>query len=184
MTQEEYIAQQCSKGNRDAQKQLYEIYAGWLLGVCLRYVVQQTVAEDLLHDGFIHIFTHINQFTWKGEGSLKAWLFRVQQNIILQHLRRNHKQSEFLSINDNTQLLNDITEPEDVSDIPREVLMQMITSLPLGYRTVFNLFVIDGCSHREIAQMLGIKERSSASQLVHARRLLAKRINEWKNNNL
>lgn len=184
MNQEEYIASQCKQGNRAAQRQLYETYAGWLLGVCLRYVGQRHIAEDLLQDGFIQILTHIKQFQWRGEGSLKAWLFRVQQNVILQYIRNKNKQQDFLSIEEHETLLKDITEPDDVSALPREALMDMIGELPLGYRTVFNLYVIDGHSHREIAQMLGIKEKSSASQLTHARRLLAQKINTWKKNNL
>lgn len=181
MSQEEYIAEQCKKGDRNAQRQLYERYAGWLLGVCLRYAGRQDIAEDLLQDGFIHILTHMQQFHWQGEGSLKAWMFRVQQNIILQYIR---KKEDVFSLDDNPQLAQDIPEPENVNTIPRGVLLKMISELPLGYRTVFNLFVIDGLSHREIAQKLGIKEKSSASQLVHARRLLAEQINNWKKENL
>lgn len=154
-----------------------------MLGVCLRYVGDQQTAEDLLHDGFVQVFTHINQFKWKGEGSLKAWLYKVQQSIIIQHLRRQTVHGIFLSIEENPQMADEIPEPENVSQIPRHVLMKMIGELPTGYRTVFNLFVIDGHSHKEIAQLLGINEKSSASQLVHARRLLASKINAWRKEN-
>lgn len=173
----------CQKGERKAQQQLYETYAGWMLGVCLRYVGDQHTAEDLLHDGFVQALTHIGQFRWQGDGSLKAWLYKVQQNVILQHLRQQATRGEFLSIDENPQMVEDIPEPERVGDIPRQVLMRMIGELPTGYRTVFNMFVIDGHSHREIAQLLGINERSSASQLVHARRLLASKINAWRKEN-
>lgn len=182
MNLEENIAKKCQEGSRDAQRQLYETYAGWLLGVCLRYVGQRSVAEDLLQDGFIQILTHIKQFRWQGEGSLKAWLFKVQRNVIIQHLRS--KRNEFLSIDESPQMAEEVLEPENMHGVPLDVLMQMIGELPLGYRTVFNLFVIDGHSHREIAQLLGIKERSSASQLVHARRIMAEKINLWKKKNL
>jgi len=183
LSQEEYIARRCREGDRNAQRQLYEAYAGWMLGVCLRYVSDQTMAEDLLHDGFIQVFTHFDQFHWQGEGSLKAWLFKVQQNIILQHLRRQSAHEFFLSIDEHPQIAEDIPEPEKVCTIPRQVLMKLIRELPVGYRTVFNLFVIDGHSHREIAQLLGINEKSLASQLVHARRLLASKINAWRKEN-
>lgn len=183
LSQEADIATRCRQGDRNAQRQLYETYAGWMLGVCLRYVSDQSTAEDLLHDGFVQIFTHFDQFHWRGEGSLKAWLFRVQQSIILQHLRRQSAHEFFLSIDENPELAEDIPEPEEVHTIPRQVLMRLIRELPVGYRTVFNLFVIDRHSHREIAQLLGINERSSASQLVHARRLLASKINEWRQQN-
>jgi len=183
VSQEEYIANRCLQGDRNAQRQLYETYAGWLLGVCLRYVSDQATAEDLLHDGFVQVFTHFNQFRWQGEGSLKAWLFKVQQNILLQHLRKQSTLHVLLSIDENPQLAEEIPEPEDIHAIPRTALMKMIRELPTGYRTVFNLFVIDGHSHREIAQLLGINEKSSASQLVHARRLLASKINAWRKEN-
>lgn len=184
MNQEEDIARRCRQGDRNAQRQLYETYAGWLLGVCLRYVGDPMTAEDLLHDGFVHVFTHFGQFVWQGPGSLKAWLFRVQQNLLLQYLRQQSASGFLLSIDDCPQLTEEIAEPEEIRDIPRKVLMRMIGELPTGYRTVFNLYVIDGHSHREIAQLLGINEKSSASQLVHARRLLASKINEWRKANL
>lgn len=154
-----------------------------MLGVCLRYAGDQSTAEDLLHDGFVQAFTHINQFRWQGEGSLKAWLYKVQHNIILQHLRRQSAHGLIISIEENQQMMEEIPEPENIHSIPRPVLMKMISELPTGYRTVFNLFAIDGHSHREIAQLLGINEKSSASQLVHARRLLASKINAWRKEN-
>lgn len=183
MSKEEYIVLGCQRGEQKAQQQLYETYAGWMLGVCLRYVGDHATAEDLLHDGFVQAFTHFDQFRWKGEGSLKSWLFKVQQNIIIQHFRRQATHCVYLSIDDNPLLVEDVSEPEDISSIPRSVLMKMIGELPTGYRMVFNLFVIDGHSHREIAQLLGIKEKSSASQLVHARKLLASKIKAWRKEN-
>lgn len=160
------------------------MYAGWLLGVCLRYVGHQEVAEDLLQDGFVQILTHMEQFSWQGQGSLKAWMFRVQQRVILQYLRKKNEQNEFVSFDDNPHLLDNIPSPEDISGVPHKVLMQMIAELPLGYRMVFNLYVIDGLSHRDIAHELGIKEKSSASQLLRARHMLADKINTWKKKNL
>lgn len=154
-----------------------------MLGVCLRYAGDQQSAEDLLHDGFVQIFTHFERFHWQGEGSLKAWLYKVQLNIILQYLRQQSAHRAFLSIEENQQMVEEIPEPEDIRTIPRPVLIKMISELPTGYRMVFNLFVIDGHSHREIAQLLGINEKSSASQLVHARRLLARKINAWRKEN-
>lgn len=182
MSKEQDIAERLVRGDKQASKLLYETYAGWLLGVCLRYVGDRATAQDLLHDGFVQVLTHIGQFRWQGEGSLKAWLFRVQQNCILMHLRRQEQLVETLSIDD--AQLADVAEPETVQDIPRRVLMQFIAELPMGYRTVFNMYVIDGYTHKEIAQMLGIQERTSSSQLLHARRLLAARIKAWRKENL
>lgn len=182
MSIEQDIAERFGRGDSQAAKLLYETYAGWLLGVCLRYVGDRQTAQDLLHDGFIQMLTHIRQFSWQGEGSLKAWIFKVQQHAILMHLRKQEQQADTLPIDD--VKLADIPEPETTHDIPHRVLMQLIAELPPGYRTVFNMYVIDGCSHKEIAQLLGIQERTSSSQLLHAKRLLAARINAWRKENL
>lgn len=182
MSIEQDIAERFGRGDSQAAKLLYETYASWLLGVCLRYVGDRQTAQDLMHDGFIQMLTHIRQFRWQGEGSLKAWLFKVQQHAILMHLRKQEQQADTLPIDD--VQLADIPEPETTRDIPHRVLMQLIAELPPGYRTVFNMYVIDGCSHKEIAQLLGIQERTSSSQLLHAKRLLAARINAWRKENL
>ncbi len=182
MSIEQDIAKRLKQGDSQAEKLLYETYAGWLLGVCLRYVGDRATAQDLMHDGFLQILMTCRHFRWQGEGSLKAWLFKVQQNVILMHLRKQHQLSETLPIDD--MLADEIPEPETTRYIPQKELMKMIAELPPGYRTVFNMYVIDGHSHKEIAQMLGIQEKSSASQLVHAKRLLAARINLWRKENL
>lgn len=177
MINEEKIAEGCRRGDNEARRQLYEEYAGLMFGVCLRYVGNRTVAEDVLHDGFIKVFSDIHRFRYRGKGSLKAWLTVVQRSVIIEHIRR---ESKFHFIGDTE--LPDIPEPETTEAIPDDVLEEMIASLPIGYRTVFNLYVIDGLSHREIAKMLGIKERSSSSQLLRARRLLAQMIKDKTSN--
>ncbi|MDO4497385.1 MAG: RNA polymerase sigma factor [Bacteroidales bacterium] len=181
MSIEQDIAERFRRGDSQAGRLLYETYAGWLLGVCLRYVCDRNTAQDLLHDGFLQILTHASQFKWQGEGSLKAWVFRVQHNVILMHLREQEKIHQLFTTDE--PQLPDIPEPETVADVPQAVILQMISKLPAVYRTVFNLYVIDGHSHREIAQLLGIKEKTSASQLVHAKRLLAEQINNWRKEN-
>lgn len=184
MINEKELALRCSRTDRQAQRLLYETYARYLLGVCLRYVNDHNTAQDLMHDGFIQILTHFHQFEWRGEGSLKAWLYRVQHNVILEYLRRHERLQEVLSIDEHPELTESTPEPESICDIPHDILLRLIRELPTGYRTVFNLYVIDGYSHSQIAQLLGIAERSSSSQLVHARRLLATRINAWRKENL
>lgn len=181
MLDEQDIAKRCAKGDNVARRQLYEAYAGWMLGVCIRYVGNRDKAQDLLHDGFVKIFDKIVDYKWMGEGSLKAWMFRVQQNVILTYLRQQKSWGDEVVVSD----LPDVEdEPEIASDIPPKIIAQMIASLPVGYRTVFNMYVVDGFSHRQIAEALGIKEKSSASQLSHARQLLATEINAWRRNNL
>lgn len=182
MINEQDIAQRCRRGDRPAQQLLYETYADYLFGVCLRYVVDRTVAEDLLHEGFIKAFTQIGTFRYSGIGSLRSWLSSIMRNVAISHLRKRQLLNEVLSLDEYDIDIAD--EPDSVSCVPDDVLAQMIASLPVGYRTVFNMFVIDGCTHREIAKVLGIKERSSSSQLLRARKLLAQMITEWiKRNN-
>lgn len=183
MSNEEALAQSCREGDRRAQQTLYETYAGILYGMCLRYIGDPERAKDLLHDGFVQVLTHFDSFAWRGEGSLRAWLTSVQRNVILMYLR-HERQVELVSMDDQPELLADVPEPETVADIPPGELARLIAELPVGYRTVFNLYVIDGLSHREIAQQLGINEKSSASQLVHARRQLSAKIEAWRKENL
>ena len=151
------LSEQCRLGNNRARKELYEQYSGRMLGICLRYTGDRDTAQDLLHDGFIKIFDSFDKFTWRGEGSLRAWMERVMVNIALQYLRKN-------------DVKNQSTPLEE---------MQFIEELPVGYRTVFNLYTFEDKSHKEIAQALGINEKSSASQLFRAKSVLAKRVKEW-----
>lgn len=172
------LSEQCRLGNNRARRELYEQYAGRMLGICLRYVGDRDIAQDLLHDSFIKIFDSFDKFTWRGEGSLRAWMERVVVNIALQYLRKNDIVNQAASLDD---LSEDYEEPDvaDVETIPQQILMQFIEELPAGYRTVFNLYTFEDKSHKEIAQILGINEKSSASQLFRAKTTLAKKIKEW-----
>ena len=149
-----------------------------MLGICLRYTGDRDTAQDLLHDGFIKIFDSFDKFTWRGEGSLRAWMERVMVNIALQYLRKNDVMNQSTPLE---ELPEEYEEPDasDVEAIPQKVLMQFIEELPVGYRTVFNLYTFEDKSHKEIAQALGINEKSSASQLFRAKSVLAKRVKEW-----
>lgn len=166
-----------------AYKQLYEAYADLMFSVCYRYVGDYDLSKDLMHDGFVLIFSKIEKFTWRGEGSLKAWVLSIQHNVIISHIRKQHFWKEYV-IEKSIEQLKDIPEPETSEDIPSEILIRLISELPTSSRTVFNLYVIEGLSHREIAELLGIQEKSSSSQLSYARKILASRINEWRNRNL
>lgn len=176
------LSEQCRQGNNRARKELYEQYGGRLLGVCLRYAGDRDTAQDLLHDGFLKIFGSFDKFTWRGDGSLRAWMERVMVNTALQFLRKNDVISQSASLE---ELSDDYEEPDTsaVELIPQSVLMQFINELPTGYRTVFNLYTFEEKSHKEIAQLLGINEKSSASQLFRAKSVLAKRVREWLMNN-
>ena len=172
------LSELCRLGNNRARKELYEQYAGRMLGICLRYIGDRDTAQDLLHDGFIKIFDSFDKFTWRGEGSLRAWMERVMVNIALQYLRKNDVMNQSTPLE---ELPEEYEEPDtsDVEAIPQKVLMQFIEELPVGYRTVFNLYTFEDKSHKEIAQALGINEKSSASQLFRAKSVLAKRVKEW-----
>lgn len=176
--EEQELAEHCKRGDRAAYKELYEHYAGRLLGVCLRYVSQRDVAEDLLHDGFLRLFGSFDKFTWRGEGSLRAWMERVMVNLALQYLRRNDVMSHSTCLDEVPEVFEE-PDAKDIDTLPREVLMGFITDLPTGYRTVLNLYVFEGKSHKEIAALLGINEKSSASQLTRAKASLATKVREW-----
>ena len=180
--EEEVLAERCRQGDSQARKELYERYAGVLLAVCLRYVGDRDTAQDLLHDGFLKLFASFGKFVWKGKGSLKAWMERVMVNIALQHLRKNDVLSQSAPL-DNVPETYEEPLPSDVDAIPMDVLMRFVGELPAGYRTVFNLFVIEGKSHKEIASLLGINEKSSASQLTRAKASLAGKIRAWMKEN-
>ena len=183
MIDERELVLGCQQGNNEARRQLYEAYADYLYSICFRYSGDASLAEDWMHDGILKILTQIDRFKWQGEGSLSAWIFSIQHNTIISHLRKDRVWKESLSIEEYIAK-DEEPEPETTEDIPIEVLMQMIADLPTGYRAVFNLYVIEGFSHREIAQMLGIHEKSSSKQLTLARRALASRIIVWRKENL
>ena len=173
---------------RDAQRELYELFAGRMLSIALRYVGQRDYAEDVVHDSFIKVFRSIGGFNYRGKGALRAWIERITVNTALEWLRTN-KRIETVSLDESYQGGGGVeelcSEPDStqIEGIPIEQLYRLIGELPNGYRTIFNLFHIDGYSHREIGEILGINERSSSSQLLRARRQLAEKINEYIANN-
>ncbi len=175
---EQEISQGCLKGNREAQRELYSRCAGAMLSVGMRYLADRETAEDVLHDVFIGVFTHFDKFTYRGEGSLMAWMKRVMVNASLDYLRRRtpFETVEVEKVKDEVEI-----DPSDVETVPTDVIMRFISELPDGYRTVFNLFTFEEKSHREIAEMLGINEKSSSSQLSRAKTLLQKKIKEYLN---
>ena len=180
---ENELSLRCKQEDMNARRMLYERYGGVLMAICLRYTGNREEAEDVLHDGFLHIFESIKQFTYQGEGSLKAWLSRVMVNEALGFLRKRNDQAQ------QEVLLDEIPDMPDTEDtgfdgLPQSVLMRMISELPDGYRTIFNLYVFEDKSHKEIASMLGISERTSSSQFYRAKSLLMKKINEYRNKEL
>ena len=175
--QEQELVRLCKEKDTKAQKTIYELYSPYMLGVCLRYIPQREIAEDILHDGFIKVFSSFDKFQWRGNGSLKAWIARIMVNMSIEHLR---KQKTWNSIDDYKELQNE--EPpceDDVNKVPKEVLLKYISELPPGYRSVFNLYIFEEKSHKEIADILGINEKSSSSQLLRAKQYLMKKLTEY-----
>ena len=170
------MTERCREGDNAARKQLYEQYADLLMAVCLRYCGDRDTAQDILHDGFLKAFRSFAQFQYKGDGSLRAWLTRIMVNGALEVLRKRNMFNE----QPIDEMPGDIEDEEDIELIPPSVLMQFVRELPEGYRTVFNLYVLEEKSHREIASMLGISEGTSASQLHRAKSMLASMIREYR----
>ena len=180
---EEELSLQCQRGDMQARRTLYERYGGGPMAICLRFIGARETAEDVLHDGFLRIFQSIKQFSYQGEGSLKAWLSRVMVNEALGYLRKKNVQLQQEVLMTEIPDVPD-TDDSDLNDIPRSVLMKFISELPDGYRTVFNLYVFEEKSHKEIASLLGITEHTSSSQFYRAKSLLIKKINEYRKREL
>lgn len=176
---EQILAEGCRRGDAPARRALYDRYAGRLMAVCLRYAGDRAAAEDLLHDVFLKLYGAFDRFEYRGAGSLRAWMERATVNLAIERLRSRSRRPEVALDEERTPAQVEEPAEEEVAEVPRAELLRMVGELPEGYRTVFNLFCIEGLSHREIARMLGINEKSSSSQLSRARALLAARVKNY-----
>lgn len=171
------LVEGCRAGMDSARRELYTLYSKQMLAVCYRYTGDMDAAYDVLHDGFIKIFTH---FTFRGECALGTWVTRVMVTQAIDYLR---KQQRFNRLVVTEEQLPDIADETEVAEagsrLSEELLMKFVAELPDGCRTVFNLYVFEEKSHKEIAELLHIKEHSSTSQLHRAKSLLVKRIKEY-----
>ncbi|HOX82765.1 MAG TPA: sigma-70 family RNA polymerase sigma factor [Chryseolinea sp.] len=173
---EDELIKGCLSRDRSAQKRLYDTYSSKMYAICYRYVRDAAEAEDILIVAFTRIFEKINQF--KSEGSFEGWIKRIMVNEALTHLRRNR--SMYLETDlDQVDREPDYNKLQD--RLEEDDLLKMIQELPTGYRIVFNLYAIEGYSHKEIANQLGISENTSKSQLSRARTYLQKLLveNDW-----
>ena len=161
-----------------AMSQFYQMYVEELSSVCYRYVPYEEDAKDVLQNSFVKIFTTLPTIEYRSEEALKGWLKRVVANEALAFLRKR-KKLLFVESHGEETLMDD-GEPQTES-LSSEELHQLISELPDGYRTVVNLYVFEGYSHKQIAELLGITESTSGSQFYYAKRLLAKRIKELTN---
>lgn len=165
------------KGDRTAMRRLYDCYVGYALAVASRYIPQHEEVRDVVQDSFLRILTRLEQFNYKGEGSLRAWVARIVANEAINHIRRQERFAFVDEMPDDAD--DDDDAPPDVEHVPPDVLTTLIGRLPAGYRMVLNMFVFEQMSHKEIAQRLGIKENSSASQFFRAKQMLATMIKEY-----
>ena len=174
--EEQRLVKRLRNGENGAMQEFYSLYADQLAGICSRYIPDGEDMKDVFQDSLIRIFTHISDFNYHGIGSLRAWASKVAVNQSLNYLRKVKRQELVM------QKLDMMDEPEaddpPIEDIPPEEIQRMLSKLPIGCRTVFNLYVFENKSHQEIASLLGIKENSSTSQLNRAKNLLAKMIKD------
>ena len=169
------LVERIRQKDQRAMSQLYQMYIGELSSVCYRYVPSGEDAKDVLQNSFVKIFTSLPTIDYRSEEALRGWMRRIVVNEALLFLRERRK-LHFEPIMSQTTISDD-EEPESERILP-DVLHRLVSQLPDGYRTVLNLYVFEGYSHRQIAELLGITESTSASQLYFAKRLLGRRIKE------
>lgn len=171
------VISQCKKRDRRAQNQLFHHYAPVMKSICLRYMKNEVDAEDALIKGFFKIFDNLKAYT--GRGSFEGWMKRIMVNECLMLIRKNHNMKMTVSI-DEPSVLGHI-RIEFVDHLTYEDVLSLLAELPVGYRTIFNMYVIEGYKHREIAEQLGISINTSKSQLILAKKkmqkLLKKKLN-------
>ena len=178
MTQSQYLSlvEGCKKGSRICQEQLYKELSSKMLGVCVRYARDNFEAEDILQNGFIKVFSKINYFN--GIGSFEGWVRKIMVNTAIEHYRKN----KFISCSiDITENINAHESAVYQDGLEAKDIMRLIVALPASYRLVFNMFAIEGYSHQEIAESLGISEVLSRTQLNRARGILKEKISSLEN---
>ena len=167
---DEQLVYGCVNGDPVAQKALYQRFARKMMSICMRYAGDRDQAQDMLQDGFVKVFQKIGHY--RADGPLGGWIARTMVNTALDHLRRNKPYDHSVDLSEAEHLHQE--DATVLGSMTTEELMALIQSLPAGYRTVFNLFVIEGYPHKEIADMLGISENTSKSQFMKARAYLRK----------
>ena len=170
---EEALIKACKEQKQNAQRALYDKYSPLMLAICIRYIKDKLEAEGVMVSAFVKIFERIDQFS--GNGSFEGWMKRIVVNESLMYLRKNKNMSMSVDIDEVYENINMSTLE---NQLEAEDLMKMIEALPVGYRTVFNLYAIEGFNHKEIGEKLNISENTSKSQLSRARNYLQKQLNE------
>ncbi|WP_256011322.1 RNA polymerase sigma factor [Desertivirga xinjiangensis] len=163
----------CQRNDRKAQEQLYKTLAPRMLGVCMRYAKNIFEAEDMLQNGFTKVFQKISEY--RSDGSFEGWIRRIMVNTAIEVYRKNQRMLEIVNIDE----VNDTAQATfDINGLEAKDLLKIIQELSTGYRMVFNLYAIEGYTHKEIGEKLGISEGASKSQLSRARAILKEKINK------
>ncbi len=170
---EKDLIQACLRGERQAQMEIFNMYASKMMVVCMRYGRHRLEAEDILQDSFVKIFTHLHEFEY--QGSFEGWIRRIIINTAIKNNQRKSVQYEDIGLD---HVHEESADPDVFSTLSEEELINIISTLPDGYRMVFNLYAIEGYNHREIAHILNIEESTSRSQLYKARKLLQEKVFE------
>jgi RNA polymerase sigma-70 factor (ECF subfamily) len=172
---EKELIKACIDEKKSAQKYLYDRFSSTMYFVCLRYARHELEAQDILQDGFIKVFDHIAQF--KFQGSLEGWIKRIMINTALNHRRKASFKNEQIGLED---YQDKVVNSKAISNMSEKELLDAIQQMPDGYRVVFNLYVVEGYSHKEIGEMLKITESTSRSQLAKSRKWMQKLLNYLK----
>jgi RNA polymerase sigma-70 factor (ECF subfamily) len=165
---EQNLIQACSQNNAVAQRELYSRYSALMFGICYRYAYRKEDAEDMLQEGFIKIFNHIRSF--ENKGNFEGWMKRVMVNTCINYLQKNKKFTEIISIELVQHL--EVKESSIASKLLGKQVMECLRMMPFGFRTIINLYAIEGYTHKEIAGMLGIPEPTIRSQYIRGKAVL------------
>ena len=168
----------CRKNDRKTQELLYRSLASKMLAVCVRYAKDPSEAEDILQTGFVKVFQKISEF--RGDGSFEGWIRRIMVNTAIEVYRKNHRNLKMVEID---QVYDQPQSMFNMTGLETKDLLKLIRELPAGYRIIFNMYAIEGYSHREIGEQLHISEGASKSQLSRARALLREKILKMEGNN-
>lgn len=171
---EHELVKACKSGERIAQRRVYELFSGKMLNVCRRYAKDTEQARDLMHDGFIKVFLNIDKF--REQSSLETWITRIMINNSISAIKKEVRKGIKVKMEDVQIKDDDVPDFELVEKQPisAKQVFEKMNELPIGYRTVLSLYVLDGYTHKEISSQLGISEGTSKSQLAKAKKLLAK----------
>jgi RNA polymerase sigma-70 factor (ECF subfamily) len=168
------LIKECISGERRAQKQLYDKYSAKMYAVCIRYMGNSDDASDILQDGFIKVYKNLEKF--RGEGSFEGWLRRIFANTAIEQLRK--KKLNFSTSDKEEQI--EFKAPGAIDKLSEKDLLKIVSELSPGYRTVFNMYVVEGYGHKEIAEIMNISEGTSKSQLARARMILQEKVKALK----